>query len=1376
MDPSHSSCWDSILEKVKPLIPTIDFDSSSCECEEIAIYQRPAGFSLKVPEDFESFSTDEDDLEPDACEEGVVKLNEAELYASLNPNKPNQTRSEEHFPPLSFVPDQWDLGDGLPLQQHVSVKPAKTHADSDEDRPQGDIMEKLVALCNMQSSKSVSEPVKGLNHVRHNNVWNKPPGRMAADLQRNHQERPTVYIDLRCPDPSIKPPRTSPNLSSESKSPARHNTPREIPPAKKTKREVHTGSWMGDREVTGKSMLLQKIREMNRTGNKYPTKYAEPPYSVRKNDAEELKEKLPQSESTCRLKSLHLWEDKRSPNAHFESKHPKMENPLLTQRSATVKPKRQSDQQRQKARLILLHKQRQQILKQLEIHRPTKSATQKQPAAEGTEVLYDFEASHLPSMSALPAAAIEHKGCMLLMVNLASPGMVGGRPHGRRKHLYPAATKSHIYNTLVAWFLSLVGPDPRHDEDEVGAEVPFWVAGLQQLWTKNGLALHVLAVARHCYTPTKRDIHAPFYNHVCRFLSETSLAVIADKRTQQAYALSVHLPPSYLNSFISATSNQKIIDGIFAVSPGFYWQTVETQECVCKGRETTAELHTEVSVLLGCKLFFTDPLITHYTLQLVLHSGLDVCGLRLLYPPQQFLSDSAGAVPVVQRTDEIYEPVLALAVRGPHAHSVLKDLTRSLDPLQPTKTGPTSLNPLHCRGQQPSLLYPPPLATEVHRELCLWFSGRLQGEGAQDHNQPLNGALPSDDRGSPFSISRSPSFLCATTKADLLLMVSSVVPPCCYAQVLAVCERRGFGLMGLQRLQLQSNGAAVLGLSIQQALVFCGPHSVTLDQEEQELPSRCLVLLLRKENAMHHSVSLPAALMREFKAQNLLGYIQCGLDGVHAVQPSFCFHTVPYSSNLFKMFVKCMWAVPDPSNVILSHQKHSSTSNMEQVVILTLCGKDMSQGLSLLHTVLTEGAGGDIQHAKFKLLGLKFLPALTRLQAQELSPYEVGEQLCHDSLDSLLSSPALVCALKRVGAFASLRKFLPGNYPSNLSVLMSPTPEVAFRQASLFFFEHEMIPDPQVLLTMCLFKPRIWTHALGKIGRTLQLSGLTLVGLRVVTLNERDATSLLPAENEPHPSDLEAHVEYMCSGSSLALCLKGENAVRRLLDVLGQEDSSLWTTCYGKAHSYNGIYASGSYKKAVQDVKRFFPEGLCCTETSMMRQEQILSLCSDPIASVEREKSCRLATVAQEGSLIRSARWQMTCLLIPLNAPPPSQVPSQLDMLEQLLRSGCHLVAGRMSILDAEQRNHIAGTLKVSSTGNETMAHLSLASCLIVALQGETVVTCINSILDSIYKKRSDLEKVGNMIIYPESEKEAKQLIEYLFDALSPESCHNIVP
>ncbi|KAG7223157.1 hypothetical protein INR49_015765, partial [Caranx melampygus] len=1300
------------------------------ETEEISVYERPAGFSLKVLEDSDSFSLEDaelekllkpsaqtcwpeetccslglklddnhiaesasvaqgcrggsdDDAELDSRWSNTVELNRAEQDTSVKPDA-DRMKPDADFPVLSFAMiDQWDLDsvlqnlkdNGVSLRQHVSVAPAKKDTDGDKHRSEDSIMERLVSYCTSQTSKSVSE--RGASpKLRQNNVWSKSLERMAEFP--GYQECPTVYIDLRCSDPSIKPPRTSPNLSSVSKSPAKYHTVREAPPAKKLDFKVHTGSCMGE-----------------------------------------------------------------------------------------------SDQQRRQMKQTLLPEQRQQILKQLEKHRPTRSVYQKQPAAERTDVLYDCETSHLQPVSTLPGD-IKTKGCILLTVKLSSPGMVEDRVPGKRNS---AEIKAHIYNTLVAWFLSLVGPDtPDEDEAEGGVDVPFWVAGLQQLWTENGLVLNVLAVARHYYKLRKRDtdVHAPFYSHVCRFLCETSLTQIAlwlpelqILLNQQAYTSHIHLPPSCLNCFITENPNKKVIDRTFGLTPGFYWQTVETQERVCKRRETTQELQPEVSVALGCSGFFLHPLITHYTLQLVMDSGLDVCGLRLLYPPHRFLSDSAGGVPVNHWADDTCQPVLALAVRGLYAHSLLKDILSSLDPLLPKNTDPTSVS----RGQDPPLVYSPPLASQVYRELCLWFSGRFEGDSAQSHDQPQNGIPPSDDRGdsSLNSLSQSPAFLCTTTKADILLVVSPVVSPCCYGQVLAVCERRGFSLLGMQRLWLQRNRAASLRLSSQQINVFCSSHTVTLDQR-MELPSKCLVLILRKENAMHHSVSLPAALMREFKGQKLLGRLLFRLNGVNTVEPNFCFHTVPYSSNLFHIYVKSMWTVPNPPGVILSHHKCLSNSKTEQVVILTLRGKDISQGLSLLHRVLTEGPEGDAQQAQFKLLGLKWLPMLTRLQAQELSPYEVGEKLYCCSQDDLMSSPALVCALRRVDAFTSLQRLLPDDYPGNLSVLMSPTPEVASRQASLLFFDHELVPDlqptlefppqdctttdPQMLHTVCLFTPRIWNHALTEIFHQLQHSGLMLVGLRVVTLGRSDATSLLSAESL---SDLQACVEDLCSGFSLVLCFQGENAVRKLLDMLGQQDSSIWTDCY----------VSGSCQKAAEDVKRFFPHGLCSTGTSSVTQEQILSMCSDPFASAEREQRCTMAPVVQQtltlsnvsaprgGSLIHSPTWQTTCLLIPLDAPLLSQVHSQLEMLEQLLRTGCHLVAGRMSVLDNKQRTHITETLKESSSGEKRLTQLYLNPYLIIALQGEQIVTNLKFILESIYKDRPDLEYVWEMIVYPGSEKEA---------------------
>lgn len=60
-------------------------------------------------------------------------------------------------------------------------------------------------------------------------------------------------------------------------------------------------------------------------------------------------------------------------------------NKYLNHNDASV-----SGQQRQQLKQTLQREEYQQILKQLEIHRPTKSVYQKQPAAERTDVLYDF--------------------------------------------------------------------------------------------------------------------------------------------------------------------------------------------------------------------------------------------------------------------------------------------------------------------------------------------------------------------------------------------------------------------------------------------------------------------------------------------------------------------------------------------------------------------------------------------------------------------------------------------------------------------------------------------------------------------------------------------------------------------------------------------------------------------------------------------------------------------------------------------------------------------------------------------------------------------------------------------------------------------------
>lgn len=101
---------------------------------------------------------------------------------------------------------------------------------------------------------------------------------------------------------------------------------------------------------------------------------------------------------------------------------------------------------------------------------------------------------------------------------------------------------------------------------------------------------------------------------------------------------------------------------------------------------------------------------------------------------------------------------------------------------------------------------------------------------------------------------------------------------------------------------------------------------------------------------------------------------------------------------------------------------------------------------------------GGVGEDRFELLALKWLPTLSWQQAQELSPFEVSERQWHSSVVSLLSSPALVCAIRRPQAFSNMQRLLPQDCPGDLSTLMSTTPEMAFRQAALFFTEAQMIP------------------------------------------------------------------------------------------------------------------------------------------------------------------------------------------------------------------------------------------------------------------------------------------------------------------------------
>uniref|UniRef100_W5M771 Nucleoside diphosphate kinase-like domain-containing protein n=1 Tax=Lepisosteus oculatus TaxID=7918 RepID=W5M771_LEPOC len=1177
---------------------------------------------------------------------------------------------------------------------------------------------------------------------------------------------------------------------------------------------------------------------------------------------------------------------------------------------------------------------RQKLHQHLETLKPKRSVTGRQPAAHCTNVLYDTEASYLPSISTLSAES-EHRETLLLTVSLASLGQVSvsGRTGGQTLDM--ALSGSHVYNSLVAWFLSLIQIclDKAHVEvgqrplGRAGEELhpPFWVAGLQQLWREDGLALYVCAASPDVtnlfqtpimfYGSKKREgerSSSVFYQRVCKFLSQTSLHAVVPWAqdlnfllAKQSYPLHINVPSARLDSFICVNPERKnsrkianhnsantvhlALEKAFGTTPGFYWQTVEIEGQICESAGETADSqhpNTEVAMAVGYSTLFEDPLVILHTLQLLLSSNLDVCGLRLLYPTHSLLKNST-----VTRWQQRYEqscapkPVLALAFRGPRAAAVWLDITGPSDPRLASLTDPNSINATHCSSSDRPLFYTPRLASRIQWGLCIWFGGRVPLGGTFDAGPQNSTTVPgvfsqsvvsrsgiprpemanfdhhNNKRHSEVSV---PVLLLALAKAvssashivDVFLLVSPAIPPCCYGDVLAACVKRGYNIRGLQRLQLTPRRAQALGLTGPQVTISpynpweprSPPPFLDVSNEKEEdfqvdLPSHCLIVLLRREHAWRHCSSLLAGLMKEFAEQGLLSTIGSRLPPDVNIDPDLCFHPVRYSDSLLHSLGGSMWSVPEGGSIyldMLSVCSFPSNPEVEQVVILTLTSSDISRTATNLlsqcfvvypftchHVSCLSPAGPN--EGGFELLATKWLPELTRLQAREVSPFEVGDRRWRDSLAALASVPALVCALRRVNAFAVLRQLLKDTAGS-LDRVMSPTPELAFRQAALFFTDKELLPGSALTLRSALtglqnglevvfrYESRdgmtiplvvlvaykitvwkrqraqhrlyltiVWAHDGLHVGKHTRAQKENLNNsLKLFTLNEIWNKVTL---SQQKPDALDAHVQYLTSGPSLALGLQRENAVKRLLDLLGPEDPCvaraqdqfLWRAHYGTDLVHNGVYGSRSYLQAIADVKMFFPEGLCCAESTLMKHEEIPCVTSDLTVSTERIKSYRIAlhtrntdtiplitTTGLKGGLypalcvcvrvsepsVRSALCQTTCLLIPAKLLQSRRRALDLELVEQLLKRACHLVAGRLCVLDTEQSRLIEEALKSPQESTSVSAMLANVPCLILALQGDNAVTCFESILDSICLEKPELMDVRRAILYPYNEKQ----------------------
>nr|DBA19356.1 TPA: hypothetical protein GDO54_015207 [Pyxicephalus adspersus] len=1104
-------------------------------------------------------------------------------------------------------------------------------------------------------------------------------------------------------------------------------------------------------------------------------------------------------------------------------------------------------------------KSKQRVQTQLEGMKPLNSVSGRQPMAQRTPVLFHLEASYSPEVDTLPRCSREEM--LLLTIWLSSCGKLFLPTQHSSRFGASSLTQANIYHTLLVWLISLVSPLNLQSEDEV----PFQVLGLQQVWREEGLALYACVSPKHAgaHPSPKTQKHkgktrlrgtSSFYQQMLLFLSPRTLQSVTWWSEElslhlqdQLFPLNVGVPAVKLSSVAVLNPDPEAVDKVFSASSGFFWQTLETEEKLCPlslNVPTDSDLEVVPVLLFDTLLRF--PFAFHHTLHLILTNGLDVCGLRLLYLQTPALQSKSGKVEDTQNS-----PVLALALRGPNALKLLGNISGPSDPMLARLTDQNSLSAVYGQTKEKPLLHYSRTSGQILRDLSLWFGGRITNNDSMKigiQNPPRGRSQSPADKhciAQESNLGRPPSLLTATTRGDIFLTVSPAIPPYAYGDIIHTCCQRGFNIHGLRNLHFTSKRAAMMNMSSSQVSVFC-PNKPSTQLEGElcnTLPQRrlhCFLLLLRRENAGHHTPALVQGLMNDLAEQGLLGVIRGSLPCPGDLDPTLCFHAVPYSDILLQGLGGSLYAVPDPSSAVLdmlSRQPSPIDPEAEQVVILTLSGWQTLQSAGhLLRQILrprtnkqevVSGCGFE----GFEVLGLKWLPRLSRLQAKEITPYEVGDRHWQSNIEQLTTNPALICALRRTHAFTylaqAIKQVVPVTGKTQSQLIMSATPEIAFRQAVLIFTDRDLVSDaqsrpilkysappgiyhkargagdwrgqtesiftymlsgPPLLYTVLILKPGTWSSNLGKILRRVNMQKFVVVGFKLVNLTREESLHIIPAEVKQDEASRQAHCDYLTSAPCLVLCLQRINAVLKLLDLLGPEDPRvckdkdqfLWRAQYGTSSLHNCMYGSTSYQAAIQDIKCFFPEGLICDPQSLvLEKERISKLTRDILLDTRAQRrtlksqTIHLGQSQQKGLPFISALCQTTCILFPTGAL-QGTIPAYIQGLEKLAEKEFCVTAVRLTVLDQLQAQIVAELFSTKDNLSSESKAVMEGPCLIIAAQRDNAVTCFHSLMASIHLQTG--QNLTQALLSPQSQPQANRILSCVFDSLTPDSIHQIVP
>lgn len=130
--------------------------------------------------------------------------------------------------------------------------------------------------------------------------------------------------------------------------------------------------------------------------------------------------------------------------------------------------------------------------------------------------------------------------------------------------------------------------------------------------------------------------------------------------------------------------------------------------------------------------------------------------------------------------------------------------------------------------------------------------------------------------------------------------------------------------------------------------------------------------------------------------------------------------------------------------------------------------------------------------------------------------------------------------------------------------------------------------------TLNIIKPNaVRKNAIGKVIQTFEDNGLAVVALRMETLT-REKAERFYAEHVGKPF-FEGLIEFMTSGPAVAIALRGENAIAKVREIMGNTNPEKAAPGTLRAEladnmTENAVHGSDSPQSAAREVAFFFPE------------------------------------------------------------------------------------------------------------------------------------------------------------------------------------------